>query len=309
MKLLINKLNLVYPPITNQEGAWLWNVPEVRDFVKGSKLYMIGHREELKFINEQFISEGRGIIQFQLATATHKSPIIQISLYHCLPDIEDEISIELGEKLFRIKDSQGNVLQWYTPDILLYRYWKNQLTIRIIDDTEFNYRDFTRYELYYVGISKNNDSFSRLFDESHHARLKILTNEYPKSSGRLTDELLIFMFQIDKLNINIFDRIEDIDEQINYHTEDEIAIIADAEKAFIKLLETKYNEVKYKNYPNGDDGLYSEGLDRYCFYIGEDITFYTTKGDFIGASDVHDHADMIFVESEVAKVVKETIDS
>lgn len=54
-------------------------------------------------------------------------------------------------------------------------------------------------------------------------------------------------------------------------------------------------------------GLYSEGLDRYCFYIGEDITFYTSKGDFRG--DIHEHADMIFVEGEVAKVVKETIDS
>ncbi|MNW55600.1 hypothetical protein D3C74_332770 [compost metagenome] len=54
------------------------------------------------------------------------------------------------------------------------------------------------------------------------------------------------MFEIDKLNINIFDRIEDIDEQINYHTEYEIAIIADAEKAFIKLLETKYNEVNIR---------------------------------------------------------------
>lgn len=44
---LINKLQLVYPPISNQEGVWLWEVEAVRESVKASKLYMIGHREEL----------------------------------------------------------------------------------------------------------------------------------------------------------------------------------------------------------------------------------------------------------------------
>lgn len=39
MKELKINLELVYPPISNQEGEWLWEDKEVRECVKRSKLY------------------------------------------------------------------------------------------------------------------------------------------------------------------------------------------------------------------------------------------------------------------------------
>ncbi|MDQ8734249.1 hypothetical protein [Paenibacillus sp. LHD-38] len=306
MRLLLNTLKLVYHPITNQEGDWLWEDKEVKEYVKNSKLYMIGHREELKFKDAIFIHEDNGIIQFQLSTKSVQSSTIQISVDNCIPKLKPglPISIEIGEKLFRITESESNdVLLWLTPDKFLYHYWRSDIGIRVIEG-EFNLREFTNFELYYVGISKQNDSFSRLFEKAHHGRLKILTNAFSKSPARLSDELVIFLFEIDKMNINMFSTLKDINAFMSYQTEDDIAIVADAEKAFIKLLETQYNEVRYESYPRGTDGLFNEGLDRYGYVIGEDITFYTDTITFNGANDFAEASDMIFIEGEVAKVVK-----
>ena len=37
--------------------------------------------------------------------------------------------------------------------------------------------------------------------------------------SRLTDELLLFLFDIDNININVLDNVNKIDEMLNYCTE------------------------------------------------------------------------------------------
>lgn len=71
---------------------------------------------------------------------------------------------------------------------------------------------------------------------------------------RMTDELTVLLFEIRWFNIN------SITEDFIY-TDDEEAIIADAEKAFVSMLDAKYNEIKFNNYPKGGDCIYVQGDD------------------------------------------------
>lgn len=269
---------------------------------------MIGHREELKFIEYEFVPNDEGYVKFKIKLGEKESPFFLLPVkeqvnYLITNDVE--IELELGDKLIRIREveNRDKVLLWFTPDKFLFDFSRNYIKVHV--DCHFNLRDFTRYELYYVGISLENDSFSRLFEKAHHGRLKILTNEQSKDKkSRLTDELVIFLFDIEKTNINIIEDLRKLDEEINYFTSNEKAIIADAEKAFVKLLDTKYNQVKFKRYPLGEDGLYEEGLDRYAYAISEDITFFTDIAEFNGALDLAEPKDFIFVEGDLSIIMK-----
>ena len=75
---------------------------------------------------------------------------------------------------------------------------------------------------------------------------------------------MILMFNIRYFTINTI-------EDFNYYINDDNLVIADAEKAFVKLMDTKYNEVKYEQYPFSKDGLYTTDLDRYVYSINEEI--------------------------------------
>lgn len=307
---LINSIQLVYPPISNQEGDWLWDLKEVREYFKSSKLYMIGHREELFFEDVTFHSTDSGLIRFKLKMGDIESPYIEYSLHRELEILVtnyEEVELEIGPKLIRIRESgnPANVITWFTPDVFLFLYWRGGIEVNVLG--EFDYRSFTRFELFYVGISKKNDSFSRLFEKAHHARLKILTNAFPKNKGaRITDELVIFMFDIDSININIASNIEELENDFFNNITQKEAIVADAEKAFVSLLSTKYNEVRFEKYPFGVDGLYSEGLSNYGYSLNEDITFYTESIEFEGSYGETKPGDFIFVERDKAKIIKFT---
>lgn len=304
MKVLLNELKLVYPPFSNQLGDWLWKDKEVREYVKHSKLYMIGHREEIIFVDYNW---NKDHIFFKIKMGDRISPLIKMYLNnHIKYMIQNDIvlNIEMGKKIIRIIEEESKkVLQWFTPDIFLYLYWENKINVEIND--EFNHRDFTKFELFYVGISLKNNSFSRLFEKAHHARLKILTNEGSKNKeSRLTDELMLFLFDIEMTNINIIGISDDLNDHLNYHTNDQNAVIADAEKAFVRLLDTKYNEVKFINYPEGLDGLYNKDLDRHSFNISEDISFFTKKAEFNGAFNQSFPQDLILTEKDDSIIVK-----
>jgi hypothetical protein len=184
--------------------------------------------------------------------------------------------------------------------------WRLQLDVKT--EAPFDFKRFTKFKLHYVGISKKNDSFSRLFGQSHHGRLNILSSEYTEQKeSRMTDEMMILLFDIENININSTDYENSIDDL--FHTSSDVATIADAEKAFIHLLDTKYNEVKYENYPSSVDGLSSEQLDNYSFAICEQISICTEKGEIRGVylNDDYrfmDYQDQIVVSGDSAMIVK-----
>ena len=328
MKSMINSLRLVYPPFSNQEGEWLIKDAEVREHTKNSKIYMIGHRKELKFKDidipclrlEYILSQctkGESSTPFELCFKLESgeliSPTIKLSLQPVLDYIIDykrEVTVEYGDKCFRIIDKENDdVLEWATPDIFLFKYSRSErysdFHERVTITEPFELKSFSKFELYYVGISKENDSFSRLFKDAHHGRLKILSNETQKNrESRLTDELMLFLFDIEPLVLSSVKTDDDIDDL--FFEPDKTKIIADAEKAFIKLMCTKYNTVKYLKFPLSDDGLYDSDLHRYSYHIAEDVTFYTDSVEFIGTSDdiFAKEIDIIGVEGDNANIIK-----
>lgn len=298
MKSLINTLSLVYPPITNQEADWLWEDKEVREYVKESKLYMIVQRRCIQFYETEFVFE-KYHIEFKLKMGEMYSTKIVLNLKNKIKNL-DECTLELGNKLIRIKDKNGNVLFWMTPDIFLFQLWRNEISDLTIDE-DFKTYEFTTFKVHYIGISKENDSFSRLFKNGHHARSKILSNVNPMDvNSRVTDEILILLFDIKKFNITSF--IEYDEKYLNYSTED-LNVVADSEKAFIKVLDPEYNKEKYCNYPCGKDGLFNEGLDKYIYSIAEDICLYTDSSKIKGEYSQRVNYDSIVVEGKDIKVL------
>lgn len=301
MSVLNCSLNLVYPPISNQEGVWFWEDKEVREYVKSSKLYMLVHRKELKFLDVDLKEIPRGIFRFRISMGEYQSSYFSYQFTDNLAMLIEEcgaLDIEEGEKLFRIKKAEtGDVLYWATPDKILY----DSITQNIVLESEHSVdiELFQKIDLLYVGISKNNDSFSRLFEKAHHGRLNILSNENTKDkSSRMTDELMILLFEVTWFNINVLNSIDAIDDLFSY-TDDEQAIVADAEKAFVSMLESKYNEVKFRQYPKGKDGLFSKGLQGYSYSINYDLTLSTDKASLVGKYENFNRDSIIIHGNEV----------
>ncbi|MFL0198116.1 hypothetical protein ACJDU8_21490 [Clostridium sp. WILCCON 0269] len=303
MKTLNCELDLAYPPISNQEGVWFWEDEEVREYVKSSKIYMIVHRKQLKFKDVCWKPKEFGVIKFKIIMGDIVSPEINLSIKFAMDykkQTGNSVYIEMGDKLIRITGGdKKHVIYWATPDIFLDQYFKDKFLFKVEDD--FDFKVFNSFELYYVAISKENDSFSRLFGNVHHGRLKILSNETQKEKeARLTDELMILMFNIRYFNINTVDHIGNL----NYYIDDDKLVVADAEKAFVKLMNTKYNEVKYEKYPYSKDGLYTTELDRYVYSINEEIVIYTDELEFSGSYGSDEMRDIIMIEGDRVEIIK-----
>ena len=318
MKAQLNILRLSYPPISNQEAEWLKDDPEVQSIIKNSNLYMIGQKPESFFefeekdINKIFLG---GKLNFLYCCNGIKSEGY-IDLEEAIKKLDldkEQIDIELGPKMIRFwkMDKSTNeeieVIMWFTTDKILWDKWRGHPAVKGID----NYKQFTIYFLHYVGISKEDDSLKRLVINPHDKRLRILSNEYPMlKSSRLTDETVLFFFEIETITFTTLDNTdyENIEEILLMPEIEFVKICADAEKAFVKIMDSQYNKVKFKNYPKGKDGLYGDGLTRYGYVIGEDILFQTHKevmrGKYINNYKKYLLTDMILIEGDNVTLIK-----
>lgn len=307
MNTLINDLRLVYPPFSNQEGDWFYKDVEVREYVKNSKLYMIVHRPELKFKDCIYKAIGHGYFEFRFVMENNESEIIRISAKEIVDEIGNErgsVILELGDKFIRTtNEDTGEVLSWYTVDKMIYDILHDK--VELLKGSRDSIKEFWKFDLLYVGISKKHDSFSRLFKNAHHKRLKILTNESQKTKeSRLTDEVMMLLFEIKSINIKTLDASMSVEDFLSNKIADDLKVLADAEKAFVHFLEAKYNEVMFSNYPECEDGLYDEKYERYSYAIAEDISLCTGKGIFNGAYGHSSIKDFIFVSKGESVLVK-----
>ena len=136
-----------------------------------------------------------------------------------------------------------------------------------------------------------------------------ISNEYPKTElARITDEMIWFFFKVEPLYFSTFEDDDNLDNFLSEPTCIKEQVIADAEKAFVHVLDSKYNTVKFAQYPRGKDGLYDSGLTRYGYVIGEDITFTTNSQEIVGGqifkSKFSDNQDMIFIEGDTVSLLK-----
>lgn len=316
MRTQLHQLRLVYPPISNQEAEWLRRSTEadVWERLRKSNLYMIGRRAEAKY--EAFAADpktGKASARYVIPGIVDSPFEIDFRALAARRKCTGPLDIELGAKLIRAwtldaNDQHDDVLDWFTTEKILFNKWRAHPELHGLDD----YRKAATYELLYVGISKEDDSFTRLVERAHEKRIRILSNESPIAEGaRVTDEVVLFFFAIEPLRIHVLEDATDEAElrEMLSPTFPEKRMIADAEKAFTNVLQTQYNTVRYANYPRGGDGLYSEGLDSYGYVIGEDLTFRTTTTNIRGCHKALEPAssqptDMIFIEGDKVTLVR-----
>lgn len=300
-------LKLAFPPFSNQEAEWLWKDGEIKPLVANSKLYMIGHRKQAKFEYPSNPLDENGI-RFNIRCGNELTENISMPLDQFDFVRESKpLVIEMGEKLIRFQskqytDSNSNkptVYHWLTPDRLFYFLSEDSIICHGLEHLQ----RFSEFDLYYVGISKKNDSFSRLFETSHEKRSRILGNESQmEPTARLTDELMIFLFEVEDLQIRTYEPNDDFSDIGLGEIIDPAILAADAEKALVKIMQSSYNEEKYDNFPKSKDGLYREGFKRYGFTIQEDLTFKTKTAKIRGARRCgfpeNNPCDMIFIEGD-----------
>lgn len=298
-------LRLVYPPISNQEAHWLAEDKEVEALLRQSDFYMIGARAEAKFLNLSVDTHTESVT-FDFTVGKGFVDAVSISL-RGLPAVAGnpgaDLSVEAGDKILRIWRADENgahaeLLDWFTTEKLLFDKSRGKSGIERFERCKEAYE----YDLLYVGIAKVGDSFDRLIAKGHKARMDILANEPQRLPGaRVSDEIYLFLFRVEPLFFKTFDLDHDFQEEdLNLGVEAK-RIVADAEKAFVRLLDPKYNTVKYQSYPKGSDGLYGSTLVRYGYSLGENITFNAPNATFRGSWDPHrqfvsNAGDCIFVE-------------
>ncbi len=313
----LTSLQTVYHPMSNQEAVWLKEVAEVEKLLRESDFYMIGARAEAKFL-DLTPDPATHKISFTFAVGESFRDAVTLNLRE-LPGVaahgEKNYWLEAGEKIIRLWDGPigeegSEVLEWFTTEKLIWDRARQRAGIKGFDA----YRDAAVYELLYVGIAKVGDSFGRLIKQGHKARMEILANEPQRFAGsRITDETYLFLFAVNPMTITAYDAAHEFTDEEFSLLIDCKRIVADAEKAFVSLLQPDYNVVKFTNYPKGEDGLYGSEYARYSYYINEDMTLRTRHGSFRGRRVINtlsalEEAAFIHVDGDTVKLYVSGVD-
>lgn len=316
-KVKVSHLELVYPPMSNQEAVWMQHDPEVEAIARESDFYMIASRAEARY-EDITVDQAAREIRFRYTVGDVFSDDVILQLDH-LPTIADRNDpsfwIEAGPKMIRIwtedPETEGaELLDWFTTEKLLWERARGREGVAGFDQ----FREAATYDLLYVGIAKVGDSFDRLIKNGHKARMEILANEPQRYPGaRVTDETYLFLFRVEPLIMTTFepDHVFTGEELDPAHSPKRI--VADAEKAFVSLLKPQYNVQLFPNYPKGKDGLYNSDFARYGYSLCENLTFNTAHGSFRGGRDpltnfISNEGDAIFVDGDEVKLFVSGVD-
>ncbi len=306
-------LRTVYPPISDALASDLKNDPAVEKMLRCSNLYMIGIRPRARLIDFELTKDG--LAKFNFTVAGHDDVPVTINISE-LPGVDSydgetfRVQVDCAGTGFRIwtdepHASQSELLEWFTTESLLWYAARGRKGIYGLE----NSRTLSTFELLYIGIARESDSFERLLKKGHEKRVAILSAEHPRACcERVSEEVTLFFFKADPVVATTIDSADDVDDELIDAPYDSKRILADAEKAFVQLLEPKYNSVTYKKYPKGADGVYEQGFSRYSYVIGEEMVFTTHKGTIAGcigkAGLPTTAADGIYVEGDNVWLVK-----
>lgn len=297
-KAQINFLRTIFPPFTNRNVELLVSKANqhIAQHLRQSKFYMIAARAQASFVNQRVnLKEAKIYLEVQVGTEVVDTGVIHLAKCSELPDnctikVTDEAVLLGGTK----KGTHAKV--WLTPDSV---YWHVARGNPYLEG--FTRHDLVcDYDLLYVGIAKQQDSYQRLIKNAHHGRLRVLSEERSRKPGaHPSDEIILFLFDIEPFGIQTMTAEDDDHELFQGAAPDRV--IADAEKAFVSLLDPHYNVTKFQNYPKGDDGLYGSGLNNYGYILNENFRFNTATALFKGFwSEVgfDNRQDSIFVEGD-----------
>jgi hypothetical protein len=303
-KAQVSSLSLVYPALSNQEAYWLRNDLGVVETLRMSDFYMVVGRAEAKFqVVEVDQASGEASLRLTVLGGPEARGVLRVGQVPRAAKAPNLV-LEGGDKILRVwdrpKEEPGvELLDWFTTEKLLYDRSHGHAALRGFD----NHRELATYELFYIGIAKKGDSFERLVANGHQKRMEILANEPQRHpNSRVSDETYLLFFTVQTLGVQSFGPGDDMSEVGVDFTRDRKRIVADAEKAFVKLLDPRYNDQKYTAYPRSVDGLYDSGLRGYAYVIDEDIVLNTGTATIKGAHDplcgISNNADGICIQGE-----------
>ena len=317
-KAKLTVLRTVYPPISSSFASALKKDKEVEQLLRRSDFYMIGARPEARLCNF-VIQDKSGLLNFDFMISGCPTVPVMIKPHELLgiasyAGESFQIEIDDAGTGFRIWSDKphapsSKVLEWFSTESLLWHAVRGRPGIYGLEDS----RSLSTFDLLYIGIARKGDSFDRLIKKGHEKRMEILSSEHPLTPGaRVSDEVTLFLFAADPLIMTTIDNAEDVDDELLAGTYDNKRIVADAEKAFVRLLEPQYNEERFKSYPKSADGLYGQGFARYVYVIGEEMAFVTPNGTLCGGVDLlglpTNQADAIYVEGENVRLLKAGVD-
>lgn len=294
----INFLQTIFPPFTNRNVALLVNKANqhIAQHLRQSKFYMIGARAQASFVNVRVDKEKALIhLDVEVGTEVVDSGVIHIGKFNGIA-LEPEIKITPEAVLLGGTKKGTHAKIWLTPDSV---YWHVARGCDYLEGFK-RHEQVCCYDLLYVGIATKQDSYQRLIGKAHHGRLRVLSEERARKPGaHPSDEIILFLFDLEPLGIQTIE-VEDDDFSLFQGVEHN-KVVADAEKAFVKLLDPGYNVIKFQNYPKGDDGLYDAGLTNYGYVLNENIRFRTANALFKGfysEASFDNRQDFIFVEGD-----------
>lgn len=161
----ITLLETVYPPFKNSNVGILTNRANenIAQQLRRSNFYMIGARSETVFTNYK-VDKDNGIIHVSISVGGEilDSGSIIFSRIKEIEDIAFPNIIFDKEAILIGTRSKGSLLfqarLWLTPDSI---YWNLSRGAEYLDGFH-NHRAICKYDLLYVGIANNQDSYTRL---------------------------------------------------------------------------------------------------------------------------------------------------
>lgn len=306
---ILSTLDLICGPIPNGRAKdTMLNENAVR-LLKTSDFYMIVGRAEAKFSSFSLAEPDR--LEFQITVLGGAVSVGAIRIFDipALRDLEDgvRIGVRHSEEFIWLlsfeKGSEGTLRAAFSTEDVLWRRGRNESFIQGFD----NHLELACYDLLYVGIATETDSYSRLIQKGHTARQQILSDEPQRYPGaRVSDEIFLMLFEVDPMLVKSWgaeDEIEDGDLVMSYSND---RLVKDAEKAFITVLKPPYNKQLYSNYPKGRDGNYSRGYTGYSYSLSDGIVLRTAFGAMKGARETHmtmsNDADFISIKGDSVRL-------
>lgn len=304
----LTSIELVFPPFSSQDAVLYErsNDAELEAVLRSSHLYFVAGRPQAAF--GRITQEGDFGVSFDLLVAGEpfaRSYLDLGALETTQGRRTEGIDFLANEHMIHVTEAsgdetvEGELLDWFTPDKLA---WDCARAGRGLEQVVIP-RELVTFDLLYVGIATETDSYARLIDSGHKAKAEILANEPQRFTGaRVADEIYFFLMHPKPLFIRMIG--DDWEEPEPPPSE---RIVADLEKAFVSQLGPEYNRIRYTQYPAGRDGLAESGLHRYGYAIAEDLVFRTAVGDFRGYRDprsgIAARADLLLVDDQQAAVV------
>jgi len=303
--ILANTLDLIYPPTSARDFAYIKKDDEMQHCLANSKLYLIVQRPEITFENV-YIDNTNITFDLVQKSTSHK---INTCVF-CFRNemilqkyINEEIDIDICWNIEEPnrKAPYNNVagfkfsysdkfLFWISPERLIYLYLRDKVQV----DGFENVKMFNQFYVHYVGKATDQDIWKRL--TGHEKLQDILSKEIPISYESLpANEIIILFFSLSEAKSSTIISGKEIDSLSVPELEKTILdssripatnkIMLDAEKAFVHILNPKYNEVKFEKYPFSKDGLYNENFTAYSFKIKYEMELRYKNNSILGSSD------------------------